>query len=289
MALNRRTALNLGLLLLVALLGTVVWLEPGLKEPAQQETPLTALTSQQVQQLRLKNAHGELLLQRQSDGWALSEPLTVAADPFQVEPLLQWLTVASLQSYSAEGLDLAKFGLERPRATLSAEGLELRFGDVEPLNQSRYLLLNGVVHLVAENDVEAVTSGWSHFVSPAVIPAAAKIESLTLPGLGVISQGEKGWHYEGATPPASADAMQIVVDGWRNARAISIEPAVTIGGGQVTITFADGHPPLLLVVSRTDDTLILRPESLGIEYHMALEQDSTLFKWSDAAIAEAKQ
>ena len=289
MALNRRTALNLGLLLLVALLGTVVWLEPGLKEPAQQETPLTALTSQQVQQLRLKNGHGELLLQRQGDGWALSEPLTVAADPFQVEQLLQWLTVASLQSYAAEGLDLAKFGLEQPQATLSTEGLELRFGGLDPLNQRRYLLINGVVHLVAKNDLTDVTSGWSQFVSPVVIPAAAKIESLTLPGLGVVMQGEKGWHYEGPTPPDSADAMQILVDGWRSARAISVEPAVTAGGERVTITFADDHPPLLLMLSRTDDTLILRPESLGIEYHMALQQEAMLFKWSAPAIDGEKQ
>ncbi|MDZ4263533.1 MAG: hypothetical protein U1B30_14530, partial [Pseudomonadota bacterium] len=248
MKLNSRTFLNLALLLVVAVLVTVVWLEPGLQEEATGK-PLMALTSQQPQQLRLSNEQGEVVLQRDGEAWSLQAPLVIAANQFRVEQLLHWFGVVSVQSYAAAGLALAKFGLDRPQATLSTEGVELRFGNLDPLNHRRYLLLNGVVHLVDESELTAVDAPWNYFVSPQLIAPGAKIKALTIPGLGEISQDDKGWHYSGATPPASADAMQMLVDGWRSATALSVEPVVpTEEGEKVMITFADDHPPLLLTL-----------------------------------------
>ncbi len=284
MKINSRTLLNLALLLVVAALVAIVWFEPGLKEQPTGK-PLTALTSQQPQQLRLSNEHGEVVLQRDGEAWSLRAPLVVAANQFRVEQLLHWFGVVSVQSYAAAGLELAKFGLDRPQATLSTEGVELRFGNLDPLNHRRYLLLNGVVHLVAESELTAVDTPWNYFVSPQLIAPGAKIKTITIPGLGEIDQDDKGWRYSGATPPASADAMQMLVDGWRNARALSVEPVTPVEGGErVTITFADAHPPLVLTLIRDHDNLVLIPDNSAIEYHMGAEQGAALLKWAEPEV-----
>ena len=282
MKINSRTLLNLALLLLVAALAAVVWFEPGLqKEPTGK--PLTTLTPQQPQQLRLSNKQGEVVLQRDGEGWSLQAPLKIAANQFRVEQLLNWFTITSVQSYEAAGLELAKLGLDQPQATLSTEEVELRFGDLDPINSRRYLLLNGVVHLVDESELNSVDAPWSEFVSPQLMAAGAKIKALTIPGLGEITQGDKGWRYSGETPPASADAMQRLVDSWRDASALSVEPVVPVEGGEkVMITFADDRPPLLLTLVRGHDELVLIPDNSMIEYRMGIEQGDALLQWPES-------
>jgi len=288
MKINSRTVLNLALVLAVAVLAAVVYLQPGLQEEPVGKL-LTTLNQQQVKEVRLSNEQGQVVLQRGGEEWSLQTPLAIAANKFRVEQLLHWFTASSVQSYAAAGLDLAKFGLDRPQAVLIADGLELRFGNLDPLNHRRYLLLNDTVHLVAESELTAPLSPWNYFVSPLIVPQGAQIKALAIPGLGEIVQGEKGWHYSGKTPPASADLMQMVVDGWRSARALSVEPAA-LGEAheQVVISFADDRPPLMLTLIRGDTDLVLVADNLGIEYHLGIEQGEALLKWPEPDKTQAK-
>lgn len=285
---NSRALLNVALVLAVAALAALVYFQPGLKEESVAPL-LTKLDPKQVKELRLSNEQGELVLQREGDEWRLQQPVAIAANKFRVDQLLHWLVVSSVQSYSAAELDLAKFGLKQPQAVMAADGVELRFGNLDPLNHRRYLLLNDAVHLVAESELTAPTSPWNYFVSPLVVPPGARIAALKIPGLGEITQGDKGWQYSGKTPPASADAMQMLVDGWQNARALSVEPvAMADGGERVVITFAGDRPPLPLTLIRSHDDLVLIPDNSEIEYHMGGEQADALLTWAKSEQVEAK-
>jgi hypothetical protein len=288
MAMNSRTVLNVALVLAVAVLAAVVYFQPGLKEEPVGKL-LTAINPQQVKELRLSNEQGEVVLWREGDEWSLQSPLTIASNKFRVEQLLHWFTVSSVQSYAAAGLDLAKFGLDQPQAIVSADGVELRFGSLDPLNQRRYVLLNDTVHLVAESDLTAPTSPWNYFVSPLPVPPGAQIKSIAIPGLGEITQGDKGWRYSGKTPPTSADAMQMMVDSWRNARALSVEPVMMSDAHeQVVISFVGDRPPLTLMLLRSEDDLVLVADNIGIEYHMGVEQGGALLMWPESEKVEAK-
>ncbi len=282
MAMNSRTWLNLALVLLVTALAAVVYFQPGKKiEPVAPR--LTTLDAQQVKQLRLSNEQGEVVLQRVGEQWQLQQPLTLAANKFRVDRLLHWLTVSSVQSYAVAGFDLTKFGLDQPQAILVADGLKLQFGSLDPLNHRRYLLLNDQIHLVAESDLTAPTSPWNYFVAPTIVPTGARIKGIAIPGLGEITQGEKGWDYRGTTPPASADAMQSLVDSWSSAQALSVEPVLLRDAHeQVVITFADERPPLTLMLSRGDDGLVLIPVGVGIEYHLSSEHGAMLLQWPES-------
>lgn len=285
---NTRTLLNVGLVVLVAVLAALVYFQPGLQQ--EPVAPLmTKLNPKQIKEVRLSNEHGEVVLQRQGESWSLVSPMKIAANEFRVDRLLRWLVVSSEKSYAASGLDLAKFGLDHPQAVLQADGVELRFGNLDPLNHRRYLLYNDQIHLVADSDLTTATSPWNYFVSPLIVPKGAQIKSLAVPGLGEVSQGEKGWHYSGKMPPASADLMQTLVDDWSNARALSVEPVSSKGSHEVVvITFEDDRPPLKLKLVRSADELVLIPADLGVEYHLAPEQANDLFKWVEPAKPEVK-
>lgn len=281
MAMSSRTLLNLALVLAVAALALVIYLQPGAKEE-QAGKPLTTLDLQQINQFSLHNENGELQLRRESGAWRLHQPLEIAANGVRAERLLQWLTISSQQSYEAAGLDLASFGLARPLAVLRAGGKELQFGDLDPLNHRRYLLLDGRVHLVAEGDLRGASSPWNYYVSPLIVPAGMKIKGLDIPGLGRISQGEKGWHYEGGNPPSSADALQRLADGWSSASALAVEPSGAMAGGeQVVIEYEGDHPPQRLTLLRGHDGIVLISESQGIEYQLGAEQGVLLLNWGE--------
>ena len=62
---NKRTLLNLGLLVLIAGLALIAWLKPGIKKPAVQP-PLTTLKAAEIHSIRIdRTQSGNVKLQRQ--------------------------------------------------------------------------------------------------------------------------------------------------------------------------------------------------------------------------------
>ncbi|ALP51720.1 hypothetical protein Tel_00390 [Candidatus Tenderia electrophaga] len=274
---GKRGWLNLALLLAVAVLAAVVYWQPGKQsEPA---SPLTPLDPTAVQRMTIERPAAEtIVLQRQDKQWRMIEPLAVAANSFQVRRVLEPLTQQSLQRYPAAGLELTKYGLRPPRAKLTADGVELSFGKVNPLNSRLYVRVDDVMHMVAQNDISFLTAPWLEFVSTAPLPDAP-LAGLTLPGLGTITKDQAGWRYEGPSAPQSADQLQALVDNWRHLRALRVRPLQAADiSQQVEVRLASGAT-LQFALQSDADALVLQRRDLGLEYVFDGDQSQRLLAW----------
>jgi len=274
---SKRGWLNLVLLVAVVGLGTLVYFNPG--KQVEPVVHLTDLDPDAVQKLTLKRPGMEtVVLQRQKHGWQLLQPVVVAARLPQVQQLLDLLEERSLQRYPAPGLALNKYGLEPPRATLETDGVELAFGKLNPLNNNLYVKVGGMMHMVAYNDISLLTGTWTAFVSTAPLPDQA-LTRLEVPGLGVIKQGEQGWHYTGDKAPASADQMQALADAWRHAEAGQVRPLQQANTTkQVVVELSQGEK-ISLGVQRNKGELVLQRQDLGLEYVFGARAAQRLLAW----------
>ena len=87
---------------------------------------LSDLTATQVNKIGIKTAKGEFELEKTSNHWSLAKPFKGRADDQKVNDLISNATTPRIEEFIADTKDLASFGLNEPRATVtfSAEGVK---------------------------------------------------------------------------------------------------------------------------------------------------------------------
>lgn len=289
---GKRAWLNLVLLAVILGLAAIVYFEPGIERPVIK--PLTNIDTSAVTELQISIPDQEpVILQRDGQRWRLTAPKQILANPVRVQRILGLLAVGSEQQYAASALDLSKYGLATPKAKLRVAGQELAFGDVDPLNSRRYVLIGQTLHLVDQNDIAVLTGGWPSLVDLKLLPEASELAAIEITGLGKFERGKDGWKY-GSPGKAKAPAQTIIdelVRAWREAQAMEIAINETEAAGeQAVLTLVDGSE-LRFDINRFADQVVLGRADLEIEYHLSSGQAQQLLelKRPEAAVAQDKQ
>ena len=87
---------------------------------------LSDLTATQVNKVGIKTAKGEFEVEKTSNHWSLTKPFKGRADDQKVNDLISNATTPRIDEFVADTKDLASFGLNEPRATVTftAEGVK---------------------------------------------------------------------------------------------------------------------------------------------------------------------
>jgi hypothetical protein len=149
--------------LLVAALGLLVWLEPGLERGAA--TPsLTQLSPAAARSLRLFRGSDLVMgLELTEQGWQLNAPVAGVADNERVRELLGLLRTPSLRQFEVPPERHAEFGLASPEFILEVDGVPIAFGGLDPVSQFRYVLYAGQVHLIGDGFRHHLLAGAQGF------------------------------------------------------------------------------------------------------------------------------
>lgn len=283
---SRRALLNLVLAVMVVALVLVVWFEPGLERedaPAQ----LTRLAAGDVERIGIRIAGGEdIEIIRAAGQWRMTAPVDAEANEFRVEPLLRVVEAHSHARFEAEARELARYGLEPPRALLHVNGVEIAFGDAEPIDHRRYVRVGGVVHLIDDHYLPRLQAGFPAFVSNRLLPEGARPVALVLPNLAVTQSADGRWRVE-PERGLSMDAVNRFIDGWVHARAIYVdrhagEPAQ----GEITVTLQGAEQPLTFMILEAETDVVLAPAGTGLAYHLGSEQGARLLEPGLAAAGD---
>jgi len=155
---NRWTRINLILAVLVAgLLGLHLW-------PTTPTHPsLTGMTADQVSSIRVERGDRlKIALQRKQKAWQLTHPHQAKARTERVQQLLAVARAPVQQTFPATA-DLSPYGLDRPRAVLQLDQLRLQFGDRDPAQESRYVLVEDDIRVIDELYFNLLNLPASHF------------------------------------------------------------------------------------------------------------------------------
>ena len=80
---------------------------------------LTDLSTAQINRVAIRTAAGEIELEKKNGHWSLLKPLKARGDDAKIGDVISHATTAHIESFVADSANLAAFGLQEPRGTVS--------------------------------------------------------------------------------------------------------------------------------------------------------------------------
>ena len=268
---NSRTTLNLILVAIAVALGTLVLLEPGKTKP--ETHPLAVIDAKALTAITLKDRES-IRFEKINGHWALAEPFKAPANEIRINQLIDIAQVNSEARYPADPANLAPFELDKPRAVLSLGETVFTFGGSDPINLRRYVQVGDSLHLVSDDFFHHLTAAATDYVDKKLLPDAAKIREIQLPGLKASLGADGKWTRE---PPVEGNGgMSDLLTLWGSARAIDIRREdKPVQGDTIRIGLSEGHVVEFVIVQREPDLVLSRPD-LGLRYEITAETASQL-------------
>jgi hypothetical protein len=248
---------NAALLIAVVALGWFALRKPPGDEPAAYA--LSTLKASEVKHVRLeRSGQVPIVLERTGGRWFITAPLTVRAEPFNVERVLAVLDAKASDRLAAS--DLARFDLDQPKVRLTIDSQAFGFGTVSTIASEQYVLTADAVYPVALRYGAALPSHVAQLIERRLFasgeaPARFEFEDFT------VASAEGKWTVTPAPADVSQDDINGWVDGWRQAYALRAEPdAKGKAVGEIRIQFKDGKRLTLGILQREPELVLFRPD-----------------------------
>jgi hypothetical protein len=241
---RNRWLVNLLLLILVIVLGT--WMRRDLEE-GRRVAILTGLLPESITEIAIERSGDPAIrLVQGESGWRMEAPYRVPADAEHIAKLAR---IASMPVYRSlpRGTDQEQLGLDPERVRLTLNGLVLRFGDLDPIAQHRYVAIADQVHLIGDALYYHLLASPEDYVDRRLLPEGFEAGAGTLDDKPLTSEQLAG--LEGL----SAEA---------------VEPLGSeLVGRLLSLTSADGVQSLRFLVS--PDGLVWSRLDLRLRYRLA--------------------
>ncbi|MGH8403651.1 MAG: DUF4340 domain-containing protein [Gammaproteobacteria bacterium] len=270
--------LNIALVIVIVVLTALIYFKPGTHKPAP-PVALTTLNASDITSIKIARGHDPVTqLVRDGANWQMLSPVKTPAAQYLVKALLDAIHAQVKSSFPAKQADLVKYGLNPPQVRLWLNGTEFDFGDAEPLNNYRYVKTGDAIHLIAGLLYFRINHGPLWWASKRLLPDGARVIGLQLPDATLTLKDDK-WQLAPANPAIPSDAIQSLVDNWKNAQAIGTDK---IGNGEpqgeVAVELAGDNQPLRFVILEDPDFLVLARPDLGLQYDLDSGQRPALLE-----------
>lgn len=181
-----RWTTNLILSLIAALLGVATFFEINHQDAP---TRLTGLASATIGQLTLeRKGRASVRLQRTPDGWRMTDPFRVEANTERIDKLLGILRAPVQRSFPVAAASASELGLEPASIRLLLDDVDLKIGGIDPVEQSRYVAIGDLVHLINDNFYHHLIARDLDYVSPKVLPTGFKADAGVINGVALTAE-----------------------------------------------------------------------------------------------------
>ena len=265
--LGYRNRLNLALAFTVGVLSLIAWFRPGLKAP-DADVPLLPKAPEATHIRIAPTGATAAELTRKPDGWYMTTPLRMRADDAAVADLLQLLTLPVDEGFPAKR-DLSGYNLDKPLLRLTLDGTELDFGGTQPIDQRRYVLLDGRVYLVSGVLFYRLAQNAYDWLDKRLLPEGGEVTAMQLPQATVAQDKEGRWQISPADKRFKAERLAKLVHAWQEARADNVAAiGKHIVEGEVAVSLKGIAAPVRFQIYKDADSLILARPDLGLQYQL---------------------
>lgn len=278
---KNRWLLNVGLTALVGILLLLAFYKPGTKQ-APASTPLTSLTAPDIQRIRLLRPQQPLVvLEKNAETWRLTGPRAARANEARLNELAQLATTSVSTRFPVAAVELPKYGLDNPLATLFLNEHEIRFGGMHPLENQMYVWHDGQVALLPVAALRAVSAPFNDFLNTGLLEENTKPLAFRFPNFSLKQNEQGAWVRSPELKELASDAINRFVNEWRYARALSVAPySGKPVKERVTITIADADKTRTLelgVLTLTPEFIVYRKDE-NLEYHFPTDIGTRLMQ-----------
>ncbi|MDH5435524.1 MAG: DUF4340 domain-containing protein [Gammaproteobacteria bacterium] len=260
---NSRLFLNIGLVIIVALLIFLVVFEPGLdNEPAPSK--LLTLDKNQITSIRIIHNDETIRLEKRDNKWMTTEPVKAEGNSFKINSLLDLATTRSFAHYSVNEIDLIPIRLDKPRSRVLFNDVEIAFGNTQPINHQRYVMVDNVVHLINDFYYHHTVSPAGNYVSFSLLPSGSDINKIVFPDNSVIENIEGKWT---ANIDISTDNITNLVNEWKHAEALEVKLYnESRPDRKIAISLSGSTQPVIFFILEKGNDVWLVNHSLTLKY-----------------------
>jgi hypothetical protein len=280
--LKRRWLLNAGLLALIGALVWVVVYRSG-QQPDTAGPPLTVLSADAVTHIRIERPEQPaIVLEKNAGEWRLTAPVAARANPFNVDTLMRALAAPTDTRFPAVAAELAKFGLDNPRARVWFDNVEIAFGTLHPLKNQIYVRYQNEVVLIPGYHLAAATSPYTNYIDSRLFEEDRKFTALKLPGF-TLALKNGVWHRQPPDKKLTSDQINDFVSEWQNARALTVDKysgKQAVDEIEITSTRNGKMEKLRLGILAYKPDFVLHRQDENLEYHLTEETGKHLLNLS---------
>lgn len=147
---TKRLLLNLGLLaLVVALVAFVVMREEDTGETYKTLYD-TSIGDDAKELIIHSEGQDDVVIQLENEIWKVIKPSTFVADKDKIRHLFTLLSENATSSYDIKDKDLASYGLDKDRLSISFNGVKMIFGKLNEVTGKRFILKGDRMYLISE-------------------------------------------------------------------------------------------------------------------------------------------
>ncbi len=272
---NRRLWLNVGLLILLAGLAWLAYEAPGL-DGREDITGLTGMSPDQVTRITIRRPGKADLVFRKEDVWWMQSPVRVPARAFRIDSVLGIAGAQWRGRYDVAGLDLGKYGLDEPLATIFFDEVKIDFGGNEPLKRQRYVRMGDHVYLINDTLFYQLQASPAAYVSLTLLPPGNALTAIELPGLALVNEQGR-WQATTEGVKLAPAAMDDLVQAWLHAEASQVTPFEGGSGqGEIVLRLSREPGELRLLLLQRSPELVVARRDIAMRFHFPAEQTRRL-------------
>jgi hypothetical protein len=172
--------LNLFLLVMVAGFGVFFWVQSNQTESIDTVSQLRPIDVNRIEIHRAGTGQA-IILQRETVGWSMLEPMKTRVNENRVKHLLTLLNEPVDTRLTKGDYDLQAFDLDTNQLEVVFNDERIRMGMQHPINYKRYLLKGDEVLLANETVFNVLNAEVASFYSSRLLAKGENVEKLVLP------------------------------------------------------------------------------------------------------------
>jgi len=268
---KKRLLINLCLIVLITSLGLIAWLKPG--QESTPETRITSLGISVIDSIRIERKNkGNLILKRKDRVWHITQPFNAPALPGKIERLLKISQIKPPVAYPLDESLLKQFGLRTPSVQLHFNNETLSIGKTESVHQRRYTRNGEQLFLLDDTFIHHLTAPAEAYIDTRLFTENIQITGLKTPEIDLQRNSDNIWN--DAKKPSNApapDAVNMLLDEWRFARAIHVEhKSEEIKGEAITLQL--NNKAIHFKLLRQADTVTLISTDSNLAYTLSSDK-----------------
>jgi len=212
---------NLWLLLIVLVLIILLNLPTTETVTSQSEQRLHGIEANTVTTIHLQRGpDDQIILEKRNEQWWMTSPRHWPANHSRVQSLFKLLRQPYYGQFKSQDMDLTRYGLQPPVASIRFNQSRFDFGNTEALNNLRYLQFGDQIYLVEDHSFYNVIAIVPRYLSTRLLHKDESITALSLPGLDL---QQKDGKWQSTAKDGHADETIRLLQAWQNAVALSVD------------------------------------------------------------------
>ncbi|PHS72424.1 MAG: hypothetical protein COB22_05310 [Cycloclasticus sp.] len=263
---NNRLFINLLLLLIIIALTLVAWIKPGKDSP--KVASLTSLDTSAIDSITIERKQAKTIhLTRTKGQWALSQPIQAPALTGKIERLLKISQIKPPVIYPLKIASLQQFGLDKPVVRLHFNNTVLSIGSTESVNLRRYVSDETQLYLLDDTFLHLLAAPVDSYIDTRLLVDNIQLIGLQTPTINLQRNTDNTWtNKQQPSKSLSSDVVQMLLDEWRFARAMSVSSqAQHTNGEKITLTINDGKE-LMFQLNKQKNNVVLTSHKTQLSY-----------------------